>query len=549
MGGAAPCETFWNRIRGLVGTTSPAVDPFSVYPYDLSRMNAAEDVQSPCLLRMEAITKSFDGVEVLHGVDFELAAGEVHVLAGENGAGKSTLMNILAGSYQDYQGRILIGNSEARFRSAAAASRRGISMIHQELSLIPSMSVIDNVFLGRETVRHGLWVDRQSQQAAARGWFERLGVRIDLARPVDSYPVSIQQMVEVVKALVFDSQIIIMDEPTSALSQPEVERLFDVITDLKRMGRGVIYITHRMEEMYRIADRITVLRDGRHTGSSPRDDLPRSELIRWMVGREITRQFPQRAANCGDVRLRVMSLSLPTAGRGEQFHDVSFDVHAGEILGIGGLEGAGNHGVLRSLFGCYGRRCEGEVLLDGRPFNVRDPRRSIAAGLVLLTNDRKAEGLVPIMQVSQNITLASVPRYSPRGWLAPAREQAAATRAGRELKLRFSSAMQPASSLSGGNQQKLVLGKWVETQPRVMLLDEPTRGVDVGAKKDVYDLMNQWTSGGIAIVLITSEMPELLAMADRILVMHRGRVTAELSRNEATQESVLRAAMGVEDDR
>ena len=514
----------------------------------LDTLPAAPGPAAVPLATMRGITKAFSHVPVLESVDFDVTAGEVHVLAGENGAGKSTLMKILSGAYSDFDGDIILRGHRVRFRSAAEARRRGIAMIHQEMSLIPAMSVAGNVFLGREHAPWLGWVDDRSQIRAARELLARLGLQIDPGQPVESLPVSARQMIEIAKALAGDSSVLIMDEPTSALNQPEVERLFGIIRTLTSRGCGIVYITHKMEEIYRIADRITVLRDGRRVGTATREALAPVELVRWMVGRDLNQQFPARSVVRGETRLLVEGLTVAAPGGAPRrlVDGVSLSVRAGEIVGLGGLEGAGNHELLRALFGAYGPCPGGRVMLDGRTFTVASPAHSLACGVALLTSDRKTDGLVQEMSVAHNTTLAALPRFSPYGWLRPAREEQAAAGYRLAFDIRLASLRQPVAELSGGNQQKVLLARWIEAGARVLLLDEPTRGVDVGAKQEIYRLMNQWTAQGIAILLITSEMPELLAMSDRILVMHRGRVTAEFGRRDATQESVLHAAMGRE---
>ncbi len=501
------------------------------------------------LLLMQEIGKSFSGVQVLSEVKFDLFPGEVHVLAGENGAGKSTLIKILSGVHSDYRGTIRLGDRAVSFKSPQEALDSGISVIYQEISLVGPMSVADNIFLGREKTRGGpagAWLDPRSQAEGARKLLKELGLEIDVTRPVEEYPVSVQQMIEIVKALSYNARIIVMDEPTSSLSEPEVERLFSIIEILKAKGCGIIYISHKMEEIYRIADRITILRDGRYVGTRSAAELPQSELIRWMVGREISRQFPRRSFAGGETILKVERLSVHTGK--ESAHpavsDISFRVRSGEILGLAGLQGSGNSELLNGLFGTFGRLGRGTVTLHGKPFKVRSPRDSIRKALALLTNDRKANGLVMQMNISHNITLASLGKFSAWGWLKSDRERQAGVNRMDSLKIKAVSAAQEVGTLSGGNQQKVILGKWLETGPQVFFLDEPTRGVDVAVKHEIYELMNQWTRQGCAILLITSEMPELLAMSDRILVMYQGRLSAEFTREEATQEKILKAAMG-----
>lgn len=497
---------------------------------------------------MTAIGKSFGDTRVLNDVALEVRAGEVHILAGENGAGKSTLIKILAGVHTEYEGSIALHGNLRRFRSPQDAAREGISVIHQELSLIPSMSVADNMFLGREKYGAMGWMRYADQREACRALLDRLDLNVDPNRFVEDYPISIQQMIEIAKALAFDARIIVMDEPTSALTEPEVERLFAIIAQLKASGCGIIYISHKMEEIYRIADRITVLRDGAYVGTATAADLPRAKLIHWMVGREISEQFPRHASNPREERLRVEHFTVPDPGGLPRpiVDDVSFTVRGGEILGIAGLQGSGNSALFAGLFGAYGRTVRGDVHLDGKPFTVRSPQHAIRRGMGYLTNDRKTSGLVLEMDIVKNITLASIPQYSPGFWLRTTWEAMVAGVHKDALRIRAASLYQRVGSLSGGNQQKVVLAKWLEIGPKVLLLDEPTRGVDVGAKHEIYELMNTWTENGIAIVLITSEMPELLAMSDRIMVMHRGRITAQFAAKEATQEAILNAAMGLE---
>ncbi len=505
------------------------------------------------LLSMAGISKSFSGVEVLRDVTFDVRPGEVHVLAGENGAGKSTLIKIAAGVHSEYEGSVQLYGRPARFTSPQEAAAQGISVIHQEMSLIDAMSVVDNMFLGRELVRRGSgrqWLDRAAQLRKAREFCAQLDLGdIDLERPVEDYSLSVKNRIEIAKALAWSARIFVMDEPTSALSEPEAIRLFEIIGQLRAAGCGIVYISHRMEEIYRLADRITVLRDGRYIGTSEASALPQQDLIRWMIGRELRTQFPAREAALGPERLRVEGLSVlapgstSTGSRRWLVRDVSLSVRAGEIVGIAGLQGSGNSELFRAIFGAYGELAQGTVQLEGRPFEVRSPGHSVQQGIAYLTSDRKGTGLVLSMDLARNVTLASIPAVSPGGWIRESRERRIAEEHTRALRIRGTGPAQEVSTLSGGNQQKVALAKWIETHPRVLLLDEPTRGVDVGAKHEIYELMNQWTKQGHAIVLITSEMPELLGLSDRIVAMHRGRVTAQFSRAEATQEKVLEAAM------
>lgn len=497
---------------------------------------------------MERITKSFSGVKVLEDVVFDLNQGEVHILAGENGAGKTTLIKILAGVHKDYEGDIRLNGQTIRFKNPHDAAESGISAIHQDMSLINAMTVVDNIFLGREHAIGNVWMDYRTQKEKAQKLLVQLGIDVNLNFPVEEYPVSVRQMIEITKALAYDAQIIIMDEPTSALNELEVKRLFQIIQDLKQKNYGIIYISHRMEEIFEIGDRISVLRDGKHIGTAKADDLSPQELIQWMVGREISQQFPDRTLSAGEERLKVENLYLPdpTGTKPWVVEDVNLSLKSGEILGIAGLRGSGKSELFHGLFGTFGKILDGRVRLDGQPFRIHSPMQSIKQGLVLLTNDRKGTGLVLPMNIIRNISLSSLREYSPGGWMQVQKEKMAAQNHIEAFGIKAQSMHQEVETLSGGNQQKVVLAKWLETHPKVLLLDEPTLGVDVGAKHDIYALMNQWTTRGMAILLITSELPELLAMSDRIMVMHRGKITAEFTREEATQEKITHAAMGDE---
>lgn len=497
------------------------------------------------LVCLSHITKRFGSTLVLQDVRFEVRSGEVHVLAGENGAGKSTLIKILAGVHADFEGRIEISGKEVRPQTPLEANALGVAVIHQELSLVGSMSVADNIFFGRLLTRCGLVQDARQQQEAAR-WVRRLGLDIDVRKLVEQFPIAVQQLIEIAKALSQNARVIVMDEPTSALNAPEVERLFTLIQSLKHQGCGIIYISHKMEEIERIADRITVLRDGQWIGTAPARELPMPKLIRWMVGRELNEQYPRHQPPLGEERLRLENFSVFPGGKSKQpaARNISLSVRAGEILGIGGLQGSGASELFLGLFGVYGAAMPGRARLDGQKTDFESPRQAIAAGVALLTNDRKATGLILSLSIVANATLADLRKLSPAGWRRPARERAATEKVAGPLQLRAASLDLEAGALSGGNQQKLALAKWLQIRPKLLLLDEPTRGVDVGAKREIYQLINAWTAQGIAIMLITSEMPELLMLSDRIIVLHRGAVSAEFSRAEATPEAVLAAAMG-----
>jgi ribose transport system ATP-binding protein len=496
----------------------------------------------PPLVRMTGITKRFGPVTVLEGVDFEVRAGEVHILAGENGAGKSTLIKILAGVHTDFVGQIEIQGRTVRPANPLDAARLGVAVIHQELSLVPSMSVADNIFLGRMLTTRGGLVRDAAQRAETQRMLDQFGLDLPADRRVETLPVAQQQLVEIAKALSLEAKVLVMDEPTSALNAPEVERLFGLIQHLKNTGCGIVYITHKMEEIERIADRITVLRDGRRIGSAPAGQLPISRLIHWMVGREVDQQYPRHTTEPGGGRLRIERFGL-RRGRRLLVDDVSLEVRAGEIVGLAGLQGSGNSDLLMGLFGGYGRvrrgRCGWTIGPSARlspPFDrcghgVADQRsQGQRAGPVAV--DRRQHDTRPTGPV---LARRLAPWRAGVGGDGEDRADAGAARRALDMEV---------GNLSGGNQQKVALAKWILTRPRVLLLDEPTRGVDVGAKREIYALMNQWTAQGIAILLVTSEMPELLALSDRIVVMHRGRVTRRFARGEASAERVLEAAMG-----
>jgi ABC-type sugar transport system ATPase subunit len=497
------------------------------------------------LVRLTGITKRFGPVTVLRDARLEGRAGEVHILAGENGAGKSTLIKILAGIHTDFEGSIELDGCQVRPRSPLEASALGIAVIHQELSLIGPMSVADNIFLGRMPTRAG-FVRQAEQNEAARHWVRQLELDLDVTQPAERFPVATRQLIEIAKALSQNARVIVMDEPTSALNAPEVNTLFTLIRALKQRGCCVIYITHKMEEIERIADRVTVLRDGQWVGTATAAELPPAKMIQWMVGRDLGEQFPRRAPHPGAERLRLENFSVFPSGFSARpaAENVSLSVRAGEVLGLGGLQGSGASELLLGVFGAYGGATRGRCLLENAPSRFTSPRQAIESGVGLLTNDRKATGLVLSESITANATLAGLRPLSPWGWRRPARERQAARATTGPMRLRAASLENEAGSLSGGNQQKVALAKWLQIRPRLLLLDEPTRGIDIAAKREIYQLVEQWTAEGIAILLITSEMPELLTLSDRVAVMHRGRVTAEFSREQANPESILEAAMG-----
>jgi ABC-type sugar transport system ATPase subunit len=480
------------------------------------------------LVRMRGIGKRFGAVTVLDSVDFDIWPGEVHILAGENGAGKSTLIKILGGVHPPTTGQIEMRGTRITPHSPLQANALGISVIYQELSLVPAMTVADNIYLGRPLTSAAGFVRRAEQRQMAQELLRQLGIEIDVDTPVEQLPIARQQMVEIAKALARESRVIVMDEPTSSLTSPDVRKLFDLIDDLKKNGCGIVYISHKMEEIEQIADRITVLRDGKWVGTGLAAEVPEPKLIQWMVGRELGQQFPRHLPEKGDVRLRIDRLSVHPLGIPDNraaVSEISLELRRGEILGIGGLQGSGASELLLGLFGA-------------------GPRQSRFAGIALLTNDRKASGLVLSMSITANATLAALDKLSPHGWRKPAAERQTTQKYAESLRLKAADLNAEVGSLSGGNQQKVVIAKWLATHPRLLLLDEPTRGIDIGAKRDLYQLINQWTRDGISILLITSELPELLALSDRIIVLHRGTITGEFSKESATPDRILQAAMG-----
>jgi ABC-type sugar transport system ATPase subunit len=489
------------------------------------------------LLTMRGMVKSFPGVRALRGVDLTLHTGEVLALMGENGAGKSTLMKLLGGAHRPDAGTIAIDGREVALQSPQEARQAGVAVIYQEFNLIPGLTGVENIFLGQEATRAG-FVDHRQERRRAAELFRRLGVEIDLDVPCRRLTTAQQQLVEIAKALAFEARIIVMDEPTAALTSHETDRLFEIIGDLRKHGMGVIYISHRLEEIFTIADRVAVMRDGANVDERPIGQITRGELIERMVGRELKDEFPPRSPSVGSVRLEVVGLRRGTAVR-----DVSFSVSRGEIVALTGLVGAGRTETVRLLFGADPREA-GEILLDGRRLTIRDPRHAIAAGIGLLTEDRKLQGLVLGASVRENFGLPNLARLSRYGFVQLRRERDEFARYTDLLKIRIPHQEQRARNLSGGNQQKVVLAKWLARNCEVLIFDEPTRGVDVGAKYEIYVLMNQLAAEGKAILMISSELPEVLGMADRILVMHEGRVTGEITdARRATQEQIMQLAV------
>ena len=499
---------------------------------------AGRSASSAYLLEMRDIRKRYPGVQALDGVTLTLKHREVLALVGENGAGKSTLMKILAGAERMDSGTILLDGEPVEINSPTEAQQMGISMIYQEFNLVPYLSVAENIFLGREPRKRSGLIDWKKLRGDAAAILAELGVDLDVRDRVERLSVAEQQMVEIAKAVSFRARILAMDEPSATLTEHELERLFALIRRLVEEGVSIIYISHRLEEIYEIADRVTIMRDGHTVATNRVEELTREDIVRLMVGREISEEFPPRQVELGDVALEVRDLTRPG-----YFEDVSFSVRRGEILGIAGLVGAGRTEVARAIFGADPIQ-RGQVLLDGRDVTPQNPREAIDAGIGLVTEDRKAQGLILGMSVLHNITLPSLYKFARGGFIDKKEERNEASRFVKELNIKTPSLDQIVRNLSGGNQQKVVLAKWLLTNSKVMIFDEPTRGIDVGAKLEIYHLLNELVARGVAVVMISSELPEVLGMSDRILVMHEGRVAGELPAAEATQEAVMQLATG-----
>jgi len=492
------------------------------------------------ILEMKYIGKTFPGVVALEDVHFELAEGEVHCLLGENGAGKSTLMKILSGAYQKTTGQILFEGQEVQIKNPMHAQQLGISTIYQELNLVPNLTVGENIYLGREPRLFSGVIDQNQLFQSARAILSDLGVEIDAKQVVRALGVAQQQMVEVAKALSLDAKILIMDEPTSALSEHEIKELFSTIRKLKSQGVAIVYISHRLEELFEVGDRVTVMRDGKAISTHQTDNISKEKLIQEMVNRQLNDQYPKKAANVGQEVLRIEQLN-----RRGVLKNISFSLKKGEILGIAGLMGSGRTELARALFGAD-KIDSGQIWVHGKLQKVKSPRSAINLGLAYLTEDRKSQGLCLILTVAENICLASLNKFSDFGVMQVKKERSAAQRYCEDLRIKTPGINQKVLYLSGGNQQKVVLSKWLCCQADVFIFDEPTRGIDVGSKIEIYHLMNQLTEQGVAIIMISSELPEILGMSDRILVMHQGSIAGEFSAEEATQEKILHRALGEE---
>ncbi|WP_429809897.1 sugar ABC transporter ATP-binding protein [Ensifer sp. B1-9] len=489
------------------------------------------------LLSAEGIRKEFPGVVALDDVEFKLKRGTVHALMGENGAGKSTLMKILAGIYTPDKGEVRLKGVDIRLKSPLDALENGIAMIHQELNLMPFMTVAENIWIRREPKNRFGFVDHGEMNRITARLFDRLKIKIDPEIEVRHLSVANRQMVEIAKAVSYESDVLIMDEPTSALTEREVAHLFEIIRDLRQQGIGIVYITHKMNELFEIADEFSVFRDGKFIGTHASSDVTRDDIIRMMVGREITQMFPKEEVPIGDVVLSVKNLTLDGV-----FRDVSFDVRAGEILGMAGLVGSGRSNVAEALFGVT-PASSGTIAIDGKALSIDSPNTAIKNRMAFLTEDRKDTGCLLILDILENMQIAVLQdRFVRGGFVTEKQITAACEEMSRKLRVKTPNLQERIENLSGGNQQKVLIGRWLLTNPRILILDEPTRGIDVGAKAEIHRLVTELARNGVAVIMISSEMPEVLGMSDRIMVMHEGRVTGFLDRAEATQIKVMELA-------
>jgi rhamnose transport system ATP-binding protein len=505
-----------------------------------SRGQAQPDAASAPVLALEAVSKNFGAVAALRGAHLELWAGEAHALVGENGAGKSTLVKILAGVHEADTGTMSFRGEPVEFSGPADAKDAGIAVIYQEPTLFPDLSVAENIFLGRQPVRRWGQIDRAAMNRQAEELFDRLGVMIHPERPARGLSIADQQIVEIAKAISLDAQVLIMDEPTAALSGVEVERLFAVARGLRNAGAAVLFISHRFDEVMALCQRVTVMRDGAHVATELVADVTVDDIVRKMVGRDVDALFPKSDVEPGETVLEVEGLT-----RRGVFDDITFSVRAGEIVALAGLVGSGRSEVVEAAFGVLPRDA-GTVRVGGRKLPPSNSRAAMAAGMALVPEDRRQQGLVLDQSITKNITLPRRRLLARFGLLSGAAERGSAAEWAGRLQTKYGRLTDPVATLSGGNQQKVVLAKWLSTEPKVLIVDEPTRGIDIGTKAEVHRLMSNLAASGVAVLMVSSELPEVLAMADRILVMHEGRLAAEIARADATEEAVMFAATGQE---
>jgi rhamnose transport system ATP-binding protein len=491
------------------------------------------------MLELNRVVKSFGAVVALRSGSLRLESGSIHALIGENGAGKSTLVKIVAGLYRRDAGDFRLEGEEVDFTSTAQSKAAGIAVIYQEPTLFPDLTVTENVFMGRQPVNRFGRIDRKAMRREVESLFQRLAVRIDPDRPAEGLSIADQQVIEIAKAVSLDAKVLIMDEPTAALSGVEVDRLFAIARSLRDEGRALLFISHRFDEVFALCDTVTVMRDGAYIATTPIAETTVDDLVRQMVGRDVTELFPKQETEIGEPLLEVEGLTSPL------FHDISFSVRAGEIVGLAGLVGAGRSEVARAIFGVDGYDA-GQVRVGGRTLKKGDATTAMRQGLALVPEDRRKQGLVLESSVARNITLAIRNQLTKAGLITSGLENKAAQVWASRLEVKTNALSTIAGTLSGGNQQKVVLGKWLATEPRVLIIDEPTRGIDVGTKAEVHRLLSELAGRGMGILMISSELPEVLGMADRVLVMREGRITAELDRSEATSESVMFAATHAE---